>query len=60
MALKDLKICPLKKIIYNEKWKLEKTPFERYKNNTAIGVDYLTFKNYTSKWMSERRVPLRL
>ena len=34
--------CPLKQIIYSEYWKQKKTLFERYQNNSAIWVDYLT------------------
>ena len=42
--LKKFKNVLLKKFIYSGNWKLEKTLFDGHKNNTAIGVDYLTWK----------------
>ena len=40
-SFKKIQECPLKKFIYSGNWKREKTSFERYQNNTAIGSDYL-------------------
>ena len=43
-GFKKIKSFPWKKFIYSGNWKLEKTRFDRHKNNAAIGVDYLTLK----------------
>ena len=48
---------PPEKFIYSGKWKLEKTLSNRHHNNTAIRVDYLTWKKNFYRF-SFQNVPL--
>ena len=54
MAVKNFQKCLLNKNhTKTEAEKMEKTFFERYQNNTAIGMDYLTLKKCIQFFISK-------